>query len=295
MKWLDYVLIASLVTLVPFLPLTVSDLIQPKVEGATTISSEVILAKDNLIPPPDLTAQAVTVYDLDNRSFIYQKNANSRFYPASTTKIITALVSLAHFEPDSVIQVQNGYKALGNTIKLVPQDKLTVQSILYGLLVSSGNDAALTLAENYPRGYVGFIQAMNDYVANLGLENTHFTNPSGVINPDHYTTAADLTILAREAISNAIIRRIVVTKSTTISSVDGENSYELESTNKLLGLEGVKGLKTGWTPESGECLVTLVERNGHPILITLLDSKDRFGESKQLIDWAYKNFTWQSL
>lgn len=295
MKWLDYIFLVSLVTFVPLLPLTSSDLIRPKVEGATTITPQITLAKDNKIPPPDLTAQAVTVYDLDSRQFIYQKNADTRFYPASITKIVTALVSLAHFEPDGVIQVQNGYKALGNTIKLAPQDKLTVRSILYGLLVSSGNDAALTLAENYPRGYVGFVKSMNEYATNLGLSNTHFTNPSGVVNPDHYTTAADLTILAREAISNAVIRQIVVTRSVTINSVDGQHSYYLESTNKLLGLEGVKGLKTGWTPESGECLVTLVERNGHPILITVLDSQDRFGESKQLIDWTYQNFTWKNL
>jgi len=191
--------------------------------------------------------------------------------------------------------VKSAGDALGQSIHLAAGDRLTVENLLFGLLVDSGNDAALVLAENYPGGYTQFIGRMNQKVRELDLESTHFTNVTGLYNPDHYTSAADLTLIAREAISDATIRKIVSTKNVTFTDVTGSKKFILESTNKLLGIDGVKGLKTGWTPESGECLVTLVTRDGKSILIALLDSTDRFGESVKLINWVYDNFDWKQI
>lgn len=292
-KFLDLIVISLASIFFIFLP--VSPPPAPAVRGATTLSQILLIPRFTGQAPPDVSAQAVFIYDPESQTVLWERNSRERFYPASTTKLMTALVALSYYQTDSILTVKNGGQALGNKIELKEGEQLTLETLLYGLLVSSGNDAALTLAENYPGGYSAFIAAMNDRAAALGLSETHFTNPSGVINPDHYTTARDLTLIAREAITNPLIRKIVATPSITLTDVSGKREFYLESTNKLLGLSGVRGLKTGWAPESGECLVTLVVRDGHPLLITLLDSQDRFGESQLLMDWAYANFTWESL
>ena len=244
--------------------------------------------------PPSTSAGAVYIIDPDSGTVIYEKNSQVQFYPASTTKLMTALTALDTYDIDDVLSVKSS-KVLGSSSHLQLGDRLTTQALLNALLIDSGNDAALVLAENSPAGYSGFITAMNKKAKDLGLVDTHFTNASGLINPDHLTTARDLTLIAKEAITNALIRKIVATKRTTISNAVGSVSYPLTSTNELLGFEGVRGLKTGWTPESGECLVSLVTRDGHSIIVTLLNSTDRFGESRQLIDWVYNNFTWESI
>lgn len=244
---------------------------------------------------PDISAQTIYIYDPDSGTTLYEKNAHTHFFPASTTKLITALVASRVYQHDQVLGVQLGARAIGSKVGLRAGEHFTVENLLYGLLIDSGNDAALVLAENYPTGYSGFIVKMNDLVHSLGLTETHFTNASGVEGQDHYTSAHDLSLIAHEAISDALIRKIVATKSAVISDVEGIHRYRLESTNKLLGLDGVKGLKTGWTPESGECLVTLVTRDGHSVIITILDSQDRFGDSETLIDWVYQNFQWREI
>ncbi|MBI1872210.1 D-alanyl-D-alanine carboxypeptidase, partial [Candidatus Collierbacteria bacterium] len=243
---------------------------------------------------PATTASAVYIYDLDSGSVLYEKNSDERFYPASTTKLMTALTAIDIYETDQVLTIKSG-KSIGNTVHLRIGNKLTVENLLNALLINSGNDAALALAENHPDGYGGFINQMNQKTVVLGLTDTRFANPSGLVNPNHYTTAKDLTIIAKEAISNALIRKIVATKQLEISDITGKLKYPLISTNQLLGFEGVKGLKTGWTPESKEVLVSFVERNGHTIIVTVLNSDDRFGESKRLIDWVYNNFTWETI
>ncbi len=262
----------------------------PKVLSAVTPPIVQISSKGQ--QAPIISARGIMIADPVSGDILYTQGSNERFYPASTTKIATALVALSAFQEDQVLTVGEGYKAAGNKVKFYENEQLTVKSLLYGLLVPSGNDAAMILAESYPDGgYPGFVTKMNSLVHELGLTDTHFTNPSGVNNPDHYTTVRDLTLLAINAIRHPLIREIVGTKSHTISDVTGTFKHDLESTNLLLDLEGVKGLKTGWTPESGECLVTYVVRNDLPLIITVLDSKDRFTDSKILIDWAYQNFS----
>ncbi|EKD53571.1 MAG: hypothetical protein ACD_61C00011G0005, partial [uncultured bacterium] len=215
-----------------------------------------------------------------------------RLKPASLTKIMTSLVAMDYYQEDSVLTVVNGEASLGNTADLLKGDRLTALDVLYALLVPSGNDAAVTLAENYPGGYRLFLDKMNQKVAELGLKNTHFVNVSGVESPDHYTTAYDIAMIARNALGRRRFASIVFTKDITIQSLKG-NTYSLASTNILLGKPGILGVKTGWTPESGECLVILAERDSHRILISLLNSKDRFGEGQKLVDWIFGNFTWQ--
>lgn len=293
LKFVDLLVVAFCVAIFVLIPLTPPP--SPSVKSATTSTLTIPQAKKTAAPAPDLTAKAIYVFDPDSGTEIYQKNSGERFYPASTTKLMTALVALSAYDLDEVLTVKSAGDALGQSIHLSAGDKLTFENLLYGLLVDSGNDVAVVLAENYPGGYTQFISRMNQKARDLKLKSTHFTNVTGLYNSDHFTTAADLTIIAREAIGNATIRKIVSTKNVTFTDITGSKKFVLESTNKLLGIDGVRGLKTGWTPESGECLVTLVTRDGKSILVTLLSSTDRFGESTKLINWIYDNFDWNQI
>lgn len=294
LKLFDFLAISLFAVFFVFVPFTKKD--ATNIKGDRVVNTILVPREiDAPAPAPSLSAQAIYIYDPESKTTVYEKNSNNSFFPASTTKLMTALVSLSYYDLDQVLKVENGDSAVGQTINLGKGDRLTVENLLYGLLVGSGNDAGLVLAENYPGGYSDFVAKMNENVKKLGLTQTNFTNVTGLANPDHYTTAKELTIIANEAIQNATIRKIVATEKITITDITGKKKYPLESTNKLLGLEGVKGLKTGWTPESGECLVTLVIRDGKSIVITVLNSVDRFGESEKLIDWVYKNFTWEKV
>lgn len=264
--------------------------IKPEVKAAYT--SEPLLPVSQNLSPPRLTATGVFVMDLDSGVVLYDKNPHLRLPPASLTKIMTSLVALDHFSEDAVLKVINGQKSLGNTAKLVQGDELTASDMLYALLVPSGNDAAVTLAENYPGGYTAFLEKMNQKTTELGLTNTHFSNVSGVESARHFTSAYDIAIIARNALRRHSFSSIVSTKNIVLHSLKGRR-YSLTSTNLLLGRPGILGVKTGWTPEAGECLVILGNQNDHPILISLLNSQDRFGEGQRLVDWVYSNFLWQ--
>lgn len=263
---------------------------KPEVKAAFT--REPLSPVSQKISPPDLTALGVFVLDLDTGVVLLDKNPHLRLLPASLTKIMTSLVALDYFSEGTIIKVINGQKSLGNTAKLVKGDEFTATDMLYALLVPSGNDAAVTLAENYPGGYSAFLLKMNQKTTELGLTNTHFANVSGVESPNHYTTAFDIAMIARSALRRPAFASIVSTKNISINSLRG-HTYPLTSTNVLLGKPGILGVKTGWTPEAGECLVILSTQSSHPVLISLLNSKDRFGEGQKIVNWVNSNFLWQ--
>ena len=244
------------------------------------------------ITAPDLTATSVYVYDLGTGVVLYEKDPHHRLKMASLTKIMTSLVALDYYDTDSVLLVKNGQSANGSTAKLKKGDKLIASDLLYALLVPSGNDAAITLAENYPGGYQAFIDRMNSKAVEMGLRNTHFVNVSGVESQNHYTSAYDISMIAKAALSRPQFSQIVSTQKVTIKSLKG-NLYPLETTNILLGEQGIYGVKTGWTPEAGECLVILAEKDGHQVIISLLNSQDRFGEAQSLFDWIFQNYSWE--
>lgn len=246
-------------------------------------------------PAPDLSARAAYVFDPDSGTVLFEKKANTRLLPASTTKIMTALVSLDTYSLSDVITITDGPQAIGNSLRLPTGAQFTVRDLLYALLVSSGNDVALTLAENHPQGYSGFVFKMNQKARQLGMTNTNYSNVSGIESIDHYSTVHDLAILTKHALHNALFSKIVSTENITISDVSNNNSYYLSTTNQLLGqIPGLKGVKTGWTQRAGECLVTFIDSD-HRLITVVLGSQDRFGESKLLINWALNNHSWQTL
>lgn len=273
----------------------------PKTKSVFT-SKGIDLAPPPLIPqqsttslPPSVSAQGIYIVDLPSGVVLYQKNSNTRFLPASTTKIATAIVSLDHYNLDDVLTVKTVINE-GRVMGLVPGEQITVESLLYGALVHSANDAAFTLAENYPGGITNFIAVMNKKAKEINLSDTHFTNPVGFDDDENYTTPSDLAKLAKVAVGNKIIAKIIGIKSITVSDVNFTYFHNLKNVNELLGkVSGVAGVKTGFTQSSGEILVSEVKRNGKQVLIVVLKSQDRFGDTMKLIDWVFTNFNWTKI
>lgn len=244
---------------------------------------------------PAFSARAVLVKDLSTDTDLYQKNAKVSYPIASTTKIMTALVASEYFKQNSILTIGNSSNTPGSRVGLNLGENLTFRSLLYGMLLNSGNDAAFALAENYQGGVLGFVSAMNKKVMDLDLKNTHFDNPAGFDSLNHYSSAWDLSIITEEALKNSELARIFATKETNIVSLDRRYTHQLLNLNKLLSdVSGVLGVKTGTTQEAKENLVTLVERNKHRVLLVVLGSNDRFGETTRLIEWTYSNFQWPS-
>lgn len=259
-------------------------------ENKKTVSKKPILPIPYLKNPqllPELSAQGVYVIDLENFTPILKINEHNRFYPASTTKIITALVAYDIYRPDQIITVKKPINE-GQIMNLVDGEKITVENLLYGILVHSANDAAYALAENY--GFEKFIFLMNKKAQQLKMKNTHFKNPAGLDDQNQYTTPFDLALASRQLLKNPYLSKIVSTKEITISDIDFKYFHQLKNVNKLLGeIAGVGGLKTGYTEEAGENLVSFYKNNNHQYLLVILKSEDRFTDTENIIQWIKTN------
>lgn len=257
------------------------------------VKSSVIEVVSRNLPVPKLTAVAAVAYDPINNKILYEKNIHSRLAPASTTKIMTAIIGSEQFNNGDLLTVPAEALVGGSTMGLSAGEQLTFRSLLYGMMLNSGNDAAYTIAMNYPGGFDAFVAKMNQRVADLGLTDTHFDNPAGFDSPTHYTSAYDLLQIGKAAMQNARLGKVFSTKKTSVTSVDKSEIHVLNNLNKLLDIDGVVGIKTGTTEKAGESFVGLAEKNGQTILTVMLNSQDRFGETKQLLDWIFENYSWQ--
>ena len=244
---------------------------------------------------PQLTARAACLIDFDSGLYLFEKNKDEALPPASLTKLMTALVVLDNFSLDQVIAVGQP-ENYGQIMGLKEKEIISVGHLLDALLIFSANDAAYALADAYPGGRAAFIAEMNRRAKELGLTNTHFTNPNGRYDPNHYSTAADLAKLAMVAWRREEIRRTVAQKEKVVCDVSGEICHPLFSTNELLGFfPGTLGLKTGFTEEAGECFIGFFEENGRRFLSVVLGSKDRFRDTQELVGWGMVNFSYQPL
>lgn len=247
-----------------------------------------------IYPGYEITAEGIVVYDLESATTMYGRNTDVLLSPASTTKIMTALVALEHYDLDDVVTVTTVANS-GATMGLVPGEQITVENLLYGALIQSGNDAAWAIAEHFGGGVEKFVEAMNEKAADLHLASTRFTNPVGFDDPGHKMSATDLTRLGAFALTNKTIAKMVAIPQITISDITHTHFHPLTNVNALLGkIPGVAGIKTGWTEEAGENLVTLVERNGRRVIVVVLKSQNRFADTEQLINWIFANYEWQT-
>lgn len=242
---------------------------------------------------PVTSARSVLVVDSFSNAVLYELNPNERLRPASTTKLMTALVALDKYKTNDFLLTDNIEEG-GSKMGLTKGDEVGVEEILKGLLINSGNDAAEVLADNYPLGRKQFIFQMNQKAQELNMNNTHYTNVSGFDEPNHYTSSKDLLLLTENMLKRSEVSGIVGIYQTTVYDKSKHKAYFLKNVNKLLAkIPGVFGVKTGYTEEAGECLITAVKRDNREILTVVLGSTDRFGETEKLIDWVFKNYRWQ--
>jgi serine-type D-Ala-D-Ala carboxypeptidase (penicillin-binding protein 5/6) len=266
---------------------------QVEARNSQTITLPVKKLTGTLVPP--IQAGAFLVIDQESAEVLVESNADVPLPPASTTKMMTAIVALEKMDIEKVVTVPDEIDGIGSKMYLVPGELIKIKDLIVGLLVHSSNDAAEMIALSYEGGEEAFIRAMNEKADELSMNHTHYENPSGLSSPQHLTTVRDLLVLARYAMKNSDFAEIVKLKQATVKSVDGKTTHTVETTNKLLGeVEGIEGIKTGWTEEAGECLVTQVTRDGHTILTALLRSPDRFTETKLLIAWVFDGFYWET-
>lgn len=242
---------------------------------------------------PEVSAEGIYLVDLPSFTPVFERNAQQRFSPASTTKIMTALVAYDLYKPDQIITVKQ-IAVEGQVMHLVSSEKITVENLLYGTLVHSANDAAFALVDNY--GREKFMKKVNEKAKSLGMNYSNFKNPAGLDNQNQYTTPFDLTLAARELLKNPYLSKIVSTKEITISDVDFKYFHQLTNVNKLLGeIQGLGGLKTGYTENAGENLVSFYKKNGYQFVIVILKSQDRFNDTRNIIKWIEENVGYQNI
>ena len=259
------------------------------------ISSDIssINVSSEISDEPSLNSRAAIIYERSSGTILFGKNENEKRKMASTTKIMTAIVVIEKCNLEDIVTVSKKAAGTGGSrLGLHTDDKVSVLNLLYGLLLCSGNDAAVALAEFVGGDVSSFADLMNSKASELSLTSTHFVTPHGLDNDDHYTTAYELALITNYALKNETFRNIVGTKNYNIS-INGY-SKNLSNTNELLGnLNGVYGVKTGFTNGANRCLVTSVKRNNMDLICVVLGAdtkKDRTKDSCKLIEYAFKNF-----
>lgn len=244
-----------------------------------------------------VSARAAILIEAETGSVIWSKNSDQRLPMASTTKIMTALVALENCDVSEVVQVAEEATGIeGSSVYLYPNEKLTMEELLYAMLLESANDAAAAIAIEIGGDIDTFSEMMNKKARQLGLENTNFTNPHGLDDTEHYTTAHELAIIAAEAMKNPAFKTIVSTYKKTIPLNDTEGVRLLINHNKLLkAYEGSCGIKTGYTKKSGRCLVSSAERDGVNLIAVTLNAPNDWSDHKQMLDFGFSLYESRTL
>jgi D-alanyl-D-alanine carboxypeptidase (penicillin-binding protein 5/6) len=250
---------------------------------------------------PKIQAKSVYLLDVDSSYPLFAKNESEQIPIASVTKLMTAIVSRKSYQLTDIATTDEKAASIdGSKIQLRVGEKMEVKSLLTGLLIQSGNDAAMTLAEHM--GLEAFIAAMNEQASYLGMKDTLFKDPAGLSDEGH-STAHDLAILASFALRDDVIRSIIQTQQATVSSIDGSTNHTLETSNRLiktdhpLYLPEVTGMKTGFTPDAGHCLVASATKNGRSLVSVVLHTASSSNEASaletyKLLTWAFNTYSW---
>ena len=235
---------------------------------------------------PTVSAQSAVLYDPLSGQVLYARNAQEPMGMASTTKIMTALVALEQYDLDQIVVIEKAWTNIeGSSMYLKAGEKLTVSDLLYGLLLASGNDAAVALAGLDPDGNAGFVEKMNQKAASLGLQNTHFENPSGLDGETHRTTALELAKLAACAMQNETFAEMAGTQQIQVAG------RWLTNHNRLLREADACGIKTGYTKACGRCLVSAKEKNGRLLICVTLNDPDDWNDHKTLFEYGFSQYS----
>lgn len=234
--------------------------------------------------PPAISAEAAVLMDAESGRVLYEKDAHSKRLIASTTKLMTALVAVGSTpDLDRVMEMKPEYQAEGSSMYLKIGEKLTLKELLYGLLLASGNDAALAIAGGCAGDVETFVGWMNEWAADLGMEDSHFANPNGLDQEEHYSTAYDMAILAQAVLQEETLREMVATRSITVAG------RSLTNHNKLLWqYEGCRGMKTGYTDAAGRTLVSCATRGNQTLICVTLKDRDDWRDHAALFDYGFE-------
>lgn len=293
MKKIFYSILVFLLILLNFSTVCADD-----VDNEVDFEDTIEVTASNVSELPKTNSRRYIVYDRISKSMIIGKNEDVKSAMASTTKIMTTIVILEKADLNEKVTVSAKAGGTGGSrLGLKRGDKASVRDLLYGLMLRSGNDAAVALAEHVGGSVKGFAELMNEKAIELGLTNTHFVTPHGLDDANHYTTALELAKLTDYAMDNETFAKIVGTKSTTIYI--NNQSRQINNTNELLGvLNGVVGVKTGFTNNAGRCLVTETKRNNMDIITIVLGAdtkKDRTKDSVNLIEYTFSKYKMYNL
>lgn len=293
MKKILYSILIFLLILLNFSTVCADD-----VDNEVNFEDTIEVTASNVNELPKTNSRRYIVYDRISKSMIIGKNEDVKSAMASTTKIMTTIVILEKADLNEKVTVSAKAGGTGGSrLGLKRGDKASVRDLLYGLMLRSGNDAAVALAEHVGGSVKEFAELMNEKAIELGLTNTHFVTPHGLDDANHYTTALELAKLTDYAMDNETFAKIVGTKSTTIYI--NNQSRQINNTNELLGvLNGVVGVKTGFTNNAGRCLVTETKRNNMDIITIVLGAdtkKDRTKDSVNLIEYTFSKYKMYNL
>lgn len=252
----------------------------------------------------DISAPSAVLIDFNTGQFLYEKNADQKMYPASITKILTAIIALENSNLNE--QVTAGEDVLnvdGNKIYISPGETLSMKDLIYSLLIASANDSAIVIADHVGGSVKGFANMMNEKAKELGAKNTHFTNPNGLHDDNHYTSARDMALIARYAMQNETFRKIVTTMKYSIQPTNKfDKVRELYNENRLLKntkykYEGADGIKTGYTIKADQTLVASATRDGHRLIAVIMGAKGTkvWEDAICLLNYGFNNYKLVSL
>lgn len=244
-----------------------------------------------------ISATSGILIDSFSGRVLFEKNAYQRLSMASTTKIITAITAIENSVLTDVVTVsKKAAEVEGSSMWLAEGEKITMENLLYGLMLNSGNDAAIAIAEHISGSEEEFAKLMNQLAEKIGTENTNFENPHGLDSKEHYTTSRDLAMITRYAMQNQKFAEIVASKTKTVPNEGTAWDRTLTNHNKLLFMyEGANGVKTGYTKKTGRCLVSSAERDGIKLIAVTINAPDDWNDHKNMLDYGFSNYELKTL
>jgi D-alanyl-D-alanine carboxypeptidase len=248
-------------------------------------------------PPVSTNAEAAALIDVESGRLLHSHNGDKRMRIASLTKIMTAIVAIEHGDLSDIVRTSRRAAGKeGSSIYLRVGEEMSLHHLLYGLMLRSGNDAAVAIAEHVGGSEEGFVHLMNEKARELGLENTHFMNPHGLDHDDHYSSANDLAKLTAYALRNPVFRETVKTRVKKVPNPNAEWDYIWANKNKMLLMyEGADGVKTGYTKKAGRCLVSSATRGGQQLAAVTLNDGDDWADHRRLLDWGFQHYPLQTI
>lgn len=242
-------------------------------------------------PAPDVSAQTAILIEANSGEALYEKNSEEKSYPASITKIMTALLAIENGTLDKKVKVsENAAGVEGSSIYLEPGEMISLRDLVYGLMLRSGNDAAIAIAEEIGGSTENFVLMMNRRAHEMGAYNTHFMNPNGLHDPEHYTTAKDMALIAMAAMKNPEFKKIAAVKSWVTNRGEGKYNYFYNKNKVVYQYNGGTGIKIGYTKAAGRTLVASSERDSMELICVVMNAPDWFQDTYKLMDYAYGQY-----